>query len=106
MARSALAHVCTSPAFTGPAAAQQYAAAAKAARALALLAPMPSPQDSGSCVDALARAGSAAAEAAAQHCACGCRQVATWLLVCLGFALPLAAQYLVEASTRRRFLRR
>ena len=103
MASSALADVCSSPAFTGPAAAQQFVAAARGARVLSLLSPIPGAQANGSCVEALAEA---AAGAAAEHGACGCRQVASWLLACVGFALPLAAQFLVEAAARRRFLRR
>lgn len=102
VARATLHDVCSAPAFIGAAAQQQFARASLGARFLALLSPLPAPQSvQGSCVDALSRAsgGGDVGE-------CACRQVASWVLACVGFALPLAAQFLAEAANRRRFLRK
>lgn len=56
-----------------------------------------------SCLDTLAAAPERALGPAAG--ACACRQMALWLLACLGYAFPLACQFLAEAAARRRFFR-
>ncbi len=56
-----------------------------------------------SCLDALVSAPEGALDPAVGTCAC--RQMALWLLACLGFAFPLACQFLAEAAARRRFFR-
>lgn len=106
--RATLRDVCGSPAFAAPEAARQFAVAGRVARALSMMAPMPNPQASNTtaCIDVLVASAGTDAMAAAGNGACACRQLATWILAVVGFALPLACQYLAEAAARRRFLRR
>lgn len=37
---------------------------------------------------------------------CACRQMAMYVLACVGYALPLAMQFVIEAAARRRFYRK
>jgi hypothetical protein len=102
-ARLSLGVVCGSPAFTGSEAQRRYASATRAARLLSTLAPTPSQQSTGgtSCLDVCGGDGGAPALGA-----CACRQMAVYALACLGYALPLAVQFVMEAAARRKFYRR
>lgn len=43
---------------------------------------------------------------AASDGVCLCRQVALWVLICLGYALPLVCQYMGHTAALQAFLRR
>ena len=56
-------------------------------------------------MEGLAVAGGGGGGGNAAWGACACRHVATWALACLGYALPVAFQFLSEAAARRAFYR-
>ncbi|PSC71809.1 hypothetical protein C2E20_4980 [Micractinium conductrix] len=105
---ASLPAVCSSPGYSGAEAQQQYAVAAWRARALAIFAPVPGVwgmPSQASCMEGLAVAGGGGGGGNAAWGACACRHVATWALACLGYALPVAFQFLSEAAARRAFYR-
>lgn len=113
VSRAALPDVCASPAFSGPAARARFASLARWAGLLSQAAPVPGqPSGGGSCLEQLAAvagnssAGGVAGPAAAALSDCACRQAGIWVLLCVGFALPVAAQFLLETAARRTFSRR
>lgn len=104
VAAASLPGVCAAPSFLSAPAQQRFAAAARWLRVLALLAPTPNPpKGAGSCLDQLAPVDGAGAPP--PLAACACRQMAVWVLLCVGYSLPLAGQYLAETAAWRRFLR-
>ena len=112
VSRAALPDVCASPAFSGPAARACFASLARWAGMLGHVAPMPGqPSDGGSCLERLAAvasnssAGGIDSPLAASLGGCACSQVGVWVLLSVGFALPVAAQFLLETAARRNFLR-
>jgi len=112
VSRAALPDVCASPAFSGPAARARFASLARWAGMLGHVAPMPGqPSDGGSCLERLAAvasnssAGGIDSLLAASLGGCACSQVGVWVLLSVGFALPVAAQFLLETAARRNFLR-
>ncbi|PRW21038.1 putative apyrase 7 [Chlorella sorokiniana] len=113
VSRAALPDVCASPAFSGPAARARFASLAHWAGLLSQAAPVPGqPSGGGSCLERLAAvagnssAGGLVGPAAAALGDCACRQAGVWVLLCVGFALPVAAQFLLETAARRIFLLR
>lgn len=110
VARAALPDVCASPAFSGPGALARFASLARWARLLSQAAPVPGqPSGGASCLEQLvpaANSSSLAGPTAAALGGCACRQAGVWVLLCLGFAVPVAAQFLLDTAARRTFLKR